>query len=384
MRFFRLVERKTPGDESSPIEASMQAVIRPKERKRLNRRLAEAKASEALTDGAQVVLLGKIAHYAPSGSTQFEVADIDTEALRARRLMRRDDTVCRLRDDGLLNANKRHRVPLAPMRVTLVTSQGQAAHHDVARVLADSGRCFDVTVRHTLVQGPHAPRSIAEALAAASGDDCDVVLLCRGGGSSTDLSAFDEPEVARAVAECRHPVIAGIGHEIDRSAADEAAHTSCATPTAAAAWLVEAVAEAARRVDVAAVRLTEAVAKDAAKHRTGIAAAAARLDDARSSAFGRARRSLRHADDRRGPATAACLADARRRLRHACDTLEAHDPANLLARGWALMLDSDGRQLRSAADAGTGDTLTVILNDGRLAVEVVNVASRSPLDAAVR
>ena len=99
------------------------------------------------------------------------------------------------------------------------------------------------------MQGVDAPSRIAAAIGTAAGAGVDVVVLARGGGSRTDLVAFDHELVARAVAACERPVFTGIGHETDRSVADETAHTACSTPTAAARAVVSRVEQWLERLD---------------------------------------------------------------------------------------------------------------------------------------
>ena len=162
-----------------------------------------------------------------------------------------------------------------PLRVGLVTSLDSAAHADMRRVLDGSGLAFKVFEADTPVQGADAPEAIAAAIRAVTGTGVDVVVLARGGGSRTDLVAFDHEIVARAIASCERPVFTGIGHETDRSVADETAHTACSTPTAAARAAVQAVKDWLERLDSTgrsiAVRGRRALA--GAEHRTGQLAA---------------------------------------------------------------------------------------------------------------
>ena len=125
-------------------------------------------------------------------------------------------------------------MPVVPLRVGLVTALNSAACADVCRVLHRSGYAFELVAADTPVQGRAAAAAIARAVDSAA-TRAEVVLLTRGGGSKSDLAAFDHELVARTVALCSRPVFTGIGHQVDRSVADEVAHTSCATPTAAAA-----------------------------------------------------------------------------------------------------------------------------------------------------
>src|SRR5207248_10444048 len=126
-----------------------------------------------------------------------------------------------------------------------------AGDSNVLDALDGSGFAFRVGVCDVRVQGANAPRRVVWALRrlARIASAFDAVVLVRGGGSRADLASFDSDDVARAIAAMPLPVLTGIGHEIDRSVADEVAHTASKTPTASAQVLVERVMEFVYRLD---------------------------------------------------------------------------------------------------------------------------------------
>ena len=128
-----------------------------------------------------------------------------------------------------------------PLRVGLVSSAGTAAYRDFAHGLETSGYAFRVALCDVRVQGDAASRRIVWGLRRLARLDLDVIAVVRGGGARSDLAPFDTEIVARAITEMPVPVITGIGHETDRTIADDVAHTCAKTPTAAAATLDEAV-----------------------------------------------------------------------------------------------------------------------------------------------
>ncbi len=232
----------------------------------------------------------------------------------------------------------------------------------------------------------------------------------RGGGARTDLAAFDAEPLVRAIARCRTPVLTGIGHEVDRSIADEVAHTAAKTPTACAALLVERVDAHRRRVEerwatvlakaqrsiaahddrlrgqarhlAAATRGTLAVAHGRLQRaqlrvRRGADGALARSTSATAVARGRvdvgARRALRGADR----ITADAARQLAHRARHAVaasdrmvDGLDARvralDPERALARGWSITRRADGTVLRAPDEVSPGDRLSTLLAGGEL------------------
>src|SRR5260370_3043889 len=153
----------------------------------------------------------------------------------------RDRVLRQLEAEGLLRANAVHELPEVPLRIGLVTSVASAAYHDFLDELDASGFAFRVGVCDVRVQGANAPRRVVWALRrlARIAPALDAVVLVRGGGSRADLAPFDSDDVARALAAISLPVLTGIGHEIDRSGADEVADNAHMTPPAADPVLVE-------------------------------------------------------------------------------------------------------------------------------------------------
>jgi exodeoxyribonuclease VII large subunit len=261
--------------------------------------------------------------------------------------------------------------------------------------LTASGIGFDVQVIDARVQGNGADLSMVRALSLVKARRCDVVLLVRGGGSRTDLVAFDSERLARAVAALPVPVLAGVGHEIDTSVVDEVAHASFKTPTATAAAVVERVRLALGRAEGAWSRVASAARGD-------LTTAGSRLDDRSRRVAHAATGGLRRADEaldraatRISPARIeATLTAAERgldahaaRLRRAgrrtadarlarLDLLAAQvgaaDPARLLARGWSLTRTADGRLVRSPDDAPPGTEVVTTLAAGRLRSQVLD------------
>ena len=215
-----------------------------------------AKHRLRLSDGMKVRIFGYLDFYAPGGQLGLKLADLDPRFTLGDLAQQRDQVLRRLAADGALDANRRHRLSAVPLRIGIVTSAGTAAWHDFHDELRRSGLGFRLLLADTRVQGPEAGRRVARAIRALSthalahrNDEqgLDVLVVIRGGGSRNELATFDAEPIARAIAEAPIPVLTGLGHEIDRSVADEVAHTSLKTPTACAAALVQAVSTLPRR-----------------------------------------------------------------------------------------------------------------------------------------
>ncbi|HJR26864.1 MAG TPA: exodeoxyribonuclease VII large subunit, partial [Acidimicrobiales bacterium] len=231
----------TDPDEAG--HACVGVMLSDRNRGAVNAALIRAGGGVRMTDGTEVRIRGRLDWYAPRGQLQLRMTAIDPAYTLGQLELARAELLARLREEGLLEANGRVPMPLVPLRIGLVTSSGSAAEADVVDTLRRSGFAFDLVRIDVRVQGHDAPIDIVRGIAEACAAGVDAVAIVRGGGARTDLQAYDDERVARAIAACPVPVLTGVGHETDRSVADEVAHRSEKTPTACAAALVGIVAE---------------------------------------------------------------------------------------------------------------------------------------------
>ena len=235
--YFRLVET------IDGAQASIDVALFAPSRNRLRPMLAKHRLT--LADGLKVRIFGQLDLYAVSGKLSLKMSGLDPRFTLGELALNRDELIRRLTADGTLEANARAPFSPAPLRVGVVTSASSAAWADFRHEIERSGLAFRLSVVDVRVQGEVAAAQISDALRwfsqSSRAPRTDVIALVRGGGSRTDLAIFDSEVVAAAIAASRRPVLTGLGHEIDRSVADLAAHTALKTPTACAAHLVERV-----------------------------------------------------------------------------------------------------------------------------------------------
>ena len=233
--YFSLVEKAVRGDR---VQGRLDVALFRDDRRAVDRALAEVPGAE-LGNDVEVRIRGRVTVYPPSGSLPAG-DDGDRPGLHRRR-DRRQPGAGAAGARGRGPARRQRPLassPLVPLRVGLVTSAGSAAYHDFVHELERSGYAWQVGVVDVRVQGAAAARRIKWALGQLLAARRRRVVLVRGGGSRADLAPFDTELVARAIAAMPVPVITGVGHETDRSVADEVAHTACKTPTACAQLLV--------------------------------------------------------------------------------------------------------------------------------------------------
>jgi len=384
--YFELIEpSETPG--SAPV-AAVPVVLFRDARDRVNRLLKRHGDPIRMTDGVRIRIQGMVDYYPPNGRIQLRMSAIDPTFTLGILAADREALLRRLSESGRLRANARHPLPAVPQRIAVVTSIGSAAHADITTVFERSRRSFTLVEIDTAVQGAGAEVHIAAAIRAAGAADVDVILVARGGGSKTDLAVFDHELVADAIADAPVPVFTGVGHDIDRSVADEVAHTAHTTPTAAAQAIVARIEEWLGRLTAREADLVHharrAVAQAEARirsHRTHAARAATaalgRADDRLALASSRLRRSavrsettalaqLDRASARLALAGRHGLRAAELRLDAAAARTRALDPAVALARGWSITRGPDGAVVRSVAHLDSAAELTTQVADGTI------------------
>ncbi len=381
------------GDAGDPAQLSV--MLSATARTRVNRLLLRSGGRVRMTDGTDVRIRGRLDWYGPRGQLQLRMSSIDPSFTLGQLAAARAELLSRLRDEGVLDRNRTVVMPSLPLRIGIVTSTGSAAEADVLHELQRSGFRFEVVVADVRVQGPEAPATIAAAVDGLDRERIDVILLVRGGGAATDLAAFDSELVARAITRARRPVVTGVGHETDRSVADEVAHTAAKTPTAAAQLIAGIVAAALERADhawhgvtvraehvltqaedrLARQRARAVVAARSATHRETerIDHAARRLARTGGTVLQRSDLRLDEAGRRLAASSVRSLRDAGARLDLVEARVRAVDPARALERGWSLTRRDDGTLVRSVADLTPGTTLHTRVVDGTVTTTVVEV-----------
>ena len=329
----------------------------------LKRKLADD--GVVLKPGVIVSCFGYVDLYAPQGRIGFTVTAIDVEGLLGDVARRRQELINRLKEEGLLEANKARPLSPVPLRVGLVASPGTEGYSDFTGQLLKSGYGFEILLVKTAVQGESAPAQIVSALETLDQGQVDLICLVRGGGSKGDLACFDDESVARAIAGASTPVFTGIGHTGDESIAYLVAHTRAITPTKLGEDIVNLVAQwDQRNVRLPAQRIlsaTEAILEEATvyvgeRRRTMIFAVRDRL-----------RLERRHLGATRGRLvlqSTHLLGAAQQMLASSRQLLSAYDPVRRLAQGWAIVTRVDGRVVKQLDDVTAGDLVRVRLSDG--------------------
>jgi len=323
-------------------------------------------------DGDKIEVRALVTLYAPRGDFQLNV-----ETIRRAGVGNLYEAFLRLKDklaaEGLFAPENKRPLPAFPRSIGIVTSLQAAALHDVLTTLQRRAPHIQVILYPTPVQGEGAAQKIAQAITTASSrGECELLLLCRGGGSMEDLWSFNDEAVARAIVACRVPVIAGVGHETDVTIADFAADLRAPTPTAAAELATRAQADWLAEVRTQATALSRAQQRHLRDAVQGLDWLSRRLLSP-AALIGRERLKLQALATRVGHAGRAPAAAARHSLASLSTQLELLNPQRTLERGYAIVTGSDGVIVRSPTQLHPQDIVSLRLAEGAAKVGIASV-----------
>jgi exodeoxyribonuclease VII large subunit len=336
-------------------------------------------------NGLHVRARGKLSVYAPRGEYELVVDALDPVGAGALQVAF-EQMRARLQAEGLFAKELKRPLPVFPRRIGIVTSPTGAAIRDILNVISRRTRTVHVLFSPARVQGDSAGPEIARAIrfineyherALSDGrtdDLVDVLIVGRGGGSTEDLWAFNQEEVARAIRKSIIPVISAVGHETDFTIADFVADFRAPTPSAAAEIVAAREDEICSALDHLGRQLGRLMRYRVIDLRSRV------QEQTLSHAFDEVKSRLRNARRRFDAAATACndvmetsLQEARERLGLAAASLDALSPLAVLQRGYAIAQDASGKPLRDAVAVTPGDQVLVRLAKGRLNTRVEQI-----------
>ncbi len=325
-----------------------------------------------LQHGLGVLVHGHVSLYEAQGSIQLYADFVQAEGVGSLH-QQFEDLKERLAAEGLFDDERKRPLPPFPRRIGVVTSASAAALQDVLRVLQARFPAVEVVLSPTLVQGESAPPQIVAALERLEG--VDVILVVRGGGSLEELWAFNDEDVARAVAACGTPVVSGVGHETDVTICDLVADVRMPTPSAAAAAVVPDWRECSAAVEGLRAALREHVDEMLGDNRRNVAAAQRTLVLLNPSrALQNRRQEVDDALASLQSTMAHLLSLKRARVEAGASRLEALSPRATLERGYAVVTNLWNEVIRDPAQVTPGELLRVRVHQGHFTVAAVDGA----------
>lgn len=377
--------------------------------------------AEKLRDGQQVICRGRISVYEPRGEYQLIVDTIDHHGLGVLQ-MQFAALKKKLSEEGLFDVSHKKLLPEYPQQIVVITSPTGAAIQDFLKICRQRKTTAHIQVFPVAVQGDRAAKEIAAALSVINRKvPCDLIVLCRGGGSLEDLWAFNEEIVARAIYASSLPVLTGIGHEIDTTIADLCADVRAATPTGAAELIISDSEQLRTQIVTAQNRLRRTIgsylsllsgqvqhqARVLCNFRNRLETLSLRVDLVterfRQAGFryfsDRERRlkelsqrlnhqaplnqialqqqMLLHLQHNLARQMKAILQKHRHSLAKSAALLQSVSPLSTLARGYSIVQKRDAttgelKTVSSATQVTTGDNVNVLLHEGELLCEVLS------------
>ncbi|BFT82623.1 exodeoxyribonuclease VII large subunit [Enterobacter pseudoroggenkampii] len=369
--------------------------------------------------GQQVLVRANITLYEPRGDYQIIVESMQPagEGLLQQKY---EQLKARLSAEGLFDQQNKKKLPSPAHCVGVITSKTGAALHDILHVLKRRDPSLPVIIYPTAVQGDDAPGQIVRAIELANArQECDVLIVGRGGGSLEDLWSFNDERVARAIFASLIPVVSAVGHETDVTIADFVADLRAPTPSAAAEVVSRNQLELLRQIQNGQQRLEMAMdyflanrtrrftqlhhrlqqqhpqlrlarqqtVLERLRQRMNVAVDAQlkravsrqqrvtqRLNQQNPQPkIYRAQTRIQQLEYRLAETLRARLSTTRERFGNAVTHLEAVSPLSTLARGYSVTTATDGKVLKQTKQVNTGDVLTTRLSDGWVESEVKSI-----------
>jgi len=361
--YISLIQKEEDGEQ---VVAHSNAVIWYKSFLFLQKKLGKVVHS-LLEAGTEVRLKVKIDYHERFG-LKLVIEDIDPKYTLGQIEMRRQAIIEKLESEGLTVLNERIALPSVIQNVAVISSATAAGYLDFCKQIEHNryGYFYHLQLFPCTVQGHRTKAEVSRAIQAANKDSkFDCIVIVRGGGSKLDLSAFDDFDIGKAIAQSSLPVITGIGHQIDNTVADLVAHTSIKTPTAVADFLVEHnMSWESRLLDLEYTLIQNS--KSILKEEQFL------LLQKESDLVSAARLTLSHAKNNLNAKEAGMISGVTQllqsnkvKLKNIEQSIKLLDPINILKRGFAL-IQQDKRIITSIKDINFKSPISVKLVDGKV------------------
>ena len=274
--YLELIEKQS--DEKN-IRSKAKAIIW-SSRYRFLKSFFENATGETLRDGIKILVKIKVEYHEQFGLSLI-ISDIDPSFTVGEMAAKRQQVIKRLEDEGVISMNRELELPSVPCNIAVISSKNAAGYSDFINHLKGNsyGYVFNTALFDASMQGAETEHSVISALDSIA-DKCDLfdlVVIIRGGGSQTDLSWFDNYNIAYHITQFPLPVITGIGHERDMTVADLVAFRSLKTPTAVADFLIDCFVETENTLTGMSREITEIARKIIEKNRNRLELSRMRL-----------------------------------------------------------------------------------------------------------
>ena len=323
-----------------------------------------------MQEGQQVIVLGSVSVYERDGKYQLYAREIVLDG--AGLLYEKFEALKReLAEMGMFAQEYKQPIPRYARTVGIVTAPTGAAVRDIINISSRRNPYVQLILYPAQVQGEGTAESIVKGIRALEEKQVDVIIVGRGGGSIEDLWAFNEETVARAIFECRVPVISAVGHETDTTIADYVADLRAPTPSAAAELAVYEYREVKENIYSCADTMRRLLLNRVSGERAKAERYALRLKLAhpRQKLNEKRQYAAELETVLRGRMSTA-LTREKHRLALCVEKMKGLSPLEKLSRGYSYIQNEQGKNVRSISQAEKGSVLTVYVTDGKIEAEV--------------
>ena len=328
-----------------------------------------------LEEGMEIIASGYISVFERDGVYNLNVIDIEANGI-GQLAIAFEKLKAKLEKEGLFAPENKKPLPWFPSKLAVVTSETGAAVRDIIKTIKNKNDYVNIYIYPVLVQGPAAARDIASAIDRINAEyrDTDIIITGRGGGSMEELWAFNEEIVARSIFASKIPVISAVGHETDFTISDFTADFRAATPTAAAEMAVPDTHEIRLSLNEMRTALADNLIRNIEMKRN-------RLNALDPNAFAKgiadkiAYEQL-NADrimEGMGESLRHRITSLRERAEHLGALINAADPKAILARGYSVVTDENGKIISSAGELSVGQNVTIETGRGSADARITQV-----------
>lgn len=326
----------------------------------------ESTTGQRLEAGMQLLVKATVSYHELYGFS-LQISDIDASYTLGEMERKRQETIARLKAEGVWEMNQTLPLPLVVQRIAILSSSKAAGYQDFYQELSQSPYRFHTDLFEAVMQGEAAESSLISALGEVAEriDDYDVVVIIRGGGSTSDLNCFNSYRLCSHIAQFPLPVLTGIGHDKDQSVADLVAHTALKTPTAVAGWLIDRMQQIEGWLDGAALTLHDASLNLTRNHLLRLERNEEEIKNLSRRLIDLQRSRLEQYALRLPEECGRLLRREGERIHHLESLTESHSPSRILRLGFSVTRLA-GRAIRTAEEAPTGSTLEIELAEGHI------------------
>lgn len=323
-----------------------------------------------MQEGQQVIVLGNVTTYERDGKYQLYAKEIILDGAGA--LYEKFEALKQeLGEMGMFAEEYKQPIPKFARTIGIVTAPTGAAIRDIINVAGRRNPYVQLLLYPALVQGEGASASIAEGIVALEKKGVDLIIVGRGGGSIEDLWAFNEEIVARAIFECRIPVISAVGHETDTTIADYVADLRAPTPSVAAELAVFEYETFLNEVEEYRIKIRKAIRQKAEWEKMKIGQYALQLKylHPRNKLRDKQQRTV-ELEERFRQTMERKIDDEKRRFAFYIERMKGLSPLAKLNQGFAYISTENGKVVKTIADTANGETLNVYVTDGVIKARV--------------